>query len=65
MIDREHDLPITKQAEVLRISRERLLLPRPVPEADHAGQIIRAAAKRRPQPPTLWASEGPTSGNRR
>ena len=39
MIDREHDLPITKQAEVLRISRGSVYyLPRPVPEADHAGQ---------------------------
>ena len=35
MIDREHDLPITKQAEVLRISRGSVYyLPRPVPEAD-------------------------------
>jgi putative transposase len=37
MIDREHDLPITKQAEVLRISRGSVYyLPRPVPEADLA-----------------------------
>jgi putative transposase len=37
MIDREHDLPITKQAEVLRISRSSIYyLPRPVPEADLA-----------------------------
>jgi putative transposase len=35
MIDREHDLPITKQAQVLRISRGSVYyLPRPVPEAD-------------------------------
>jgi putative transposase len=35
MIDREHDLPITKQAEVLRISRGSVYyLPRPVSEAD-------------------------------
>src|SRR4051812_12558046 len=35
MIDREHDLPLTKQAEVLRISRGSVYyLPRPVPEAD-------------------------------
>ena len=35
MIDREHDLPITKQAEVLRISRGSVYyLPRPVREAD-------------------------------
>src|SRR5665647_2129144 len=37
MIDREHDLLITKQAEVLRISRGSVYyLPRPVPEADLA-----------------------------
>ncbi len=37
MIDREHDLPITKQAEVLRISRSSVYyLPRSVPEADLA-----------------------------
>src|SRR3981189_3258002 len=32
MIDREHDLPITKQAQVLRISRGSL--PRPVSASD-------------------------------
>ncbi len=37
MIDREHNLPITKQADVLRISRGCVYyLPRPVPEADLA-----------------------------
>src|SRR5712691_6720234 len=37
MIDREHDLPITRQAQVLRISRGSVYyLPRPVPEADLA-----------------------------
>ena len=37
MIDRGHDLPITKQAEVLRISRGSVYyLPRPVPVADLA-----------------------------
>jgi putative transposase len=36
MIDRDHRLPITKQAEVLNISRGRVYyLPRPVPAADH------------------------------
>ena len=35
MIDREHGLAITKQAEVLAISRGSVYyLPRPVPEAD-------------------------------
>jgi putative transposase len=35
MIDREHDLPITKQAQVLRISRGSVYyLPRPVPTGD-------------------------------
>jgi putative transposase len=37
MIDREHDLPITKQAEVLKISRSSVYyLPRPVSPADRA-----------------------------
>src|SRR6266436_6951684 len=37
MIDREHDLSISKQAEVLRISRGSVYyLPRPVPDADLA-----------------------------
>ena len=37
MIDRGHHLPISKQAEVLRISRGSIYyLPRPVPEADLA-----------------------------
>jgi putative transposase len=37
MIDRQHDLPITKQAEVLCISRGSVYyLPRPVPAADLA-----------------------------
>ena len=37
MIDREHDLPIVKQAEVLRISRGSVYyLPRAVPDADLA-----------------------------
>src|SRR5580700_7411909 len=37
MIDREHDLPITRQAEVLSISRGSVYyLPRPVPTADLA-----------------------------
>lgn len=37
MIDREHKLPITKQAEVLNIGRGSVYyLPRPVPEGDLA-----------------------------
>ncbi|MEW6325938.1 IS3 family transposase [Bradyrhizobium sp. OHSU_III] len=37
MIDREHDLSITKQAEILQISRGSVYyLPRPVPDADLA-----------------------------
>src|SRR3989475_9414832 len=37
MIDREHDLPITKQAEVLKISRGSVYyLPRPVSSSDLA-----------------------------
>ena len=35
MIDREHDLPVTKQAKVLRISRGSVYyLPRPVSATD-------------------------------
>ena len=37
MIDREHDLPLTRQAEVLKLSRSSLYyLPRPVSPADLA-----------------------------
>jgi len=37
MIDREHDLSIARQAEVLKISRSSVYyLPRPVPDADLA-----------------------------
>ena len=37
MIDRAHDLTITRQAQVLRISRGSVYyLPRPVPDADLA-----------------------------
>jgi putative transposase len=37
MIDRAHDLPITRQAEALSVSRGSVYyLPRPVPEADLA-----------------------------
>ena len=37
MIDREHDLPVTKQAEVLNLSRSTVYYqPRPVPGADLA-----------------------------
>ena len=37
MIDRNHDLPITRQAELLEVSRASVYyLPRPVPEADLA-----------------------------
>jgi putative transposase len=35
MIDREHDLPLGRQAELLRLSRSTLYYePRPVPAAD-------------------------------
>ena len=37
MIDREHELPITRQAEALNVSRGSVYyLPRPVPDADLA-----------------------------
>jgi hypothetical protein len=42
MIDRQHDLPITKQAEVLRISR--LLGPADLVREFIAGQTARASA---------------------
>ena len=56
MIDREHDLPITKQAEVLRISRGSVYyLPRPVPEAD-------LAIMRRLDRLCIWNSLSPARG---
>jgi putative transposase len=37
MIDRDHDLPLAKQAEILRVSRGSIYyLPRPVPATDLA-----------------------------
>jgi putative transposase len=40
MIDRAHDLAITRQAQVLRISRGSVYyLPRPVPEAHLAIEL--------------------------
>jgi putative transposase len=37
MIDREHDLPLVRQAELLRLSRSTLYYePRPVPTAELA-----------------------------
>src|SRR5271163_2156690 len=37
MIDREHDLPLVRQAEILKLSRSGLYYqPRPVPPADLA-----------------------------
>ena len=55
MIDREHDLPITKQAEVLRISRGSVYyLPRPVPDADLA--IMRRIDG------CIWSSPSPARG---
>ena len=50
MINREHDLPITKQALVLRISRGSVYyLTRPMPEADlaimRASRLIRRSKK--------------------
>ncbi len=56
MIDREHNLPITKQAEVLRISRGSVYyLPRPVPEAD-------LAIMRRLDRLAFWSSLSPARG---
>ena len=39
MIDRTHDLPLTRQAALLRLSRSSLYYePQPVPEAELAGR---------------------------
>ena len=58
MIDRGHDLPITKQAEVLRISRGSIYyLPRPVPEADLA--IMRSCGI---STGCIWSSPSPARG---
>lgn len=52
MIDREHDLSITKQAEALRISRGSVYyLPRPVPDADLA--IMRVSTG------CIWSTPSP------
>ena len=56
MIDRQHDLPITKQAEILRISRGSVyFLPRPVPEAD-------LTIMRRLDRACTWSSLSPARG---
>src|ERR1700729_3899315 len=71
MIDREHNLPITKQADVLRVSRGSVYyLPRPVPEADLA--IMRRLDRLHLEAPFagarmlkgLLAAEGSKSGRR-
>ena len=55
MIDRAHDLPITQQAAVLRISRGSVYyLPRPVSEADLA--IMRRLDD------CIWSSPSPEVG---
>ena len=55
MIDRAHDLPITKQAEALNISRGSVYyLPRPVSEADLA--IMRVSTD------CIWSSPSPEVG---
>ena len=52
MIDRTHDLPITRQARALNISRGSVYyLPRPVPEADLV--IMRALTD------CIWSSPSP------
>jgi hypothetical protein len=57
MIDRQHDLPITKQAEVLCISRGSVYyLPRPMPAADIA--IMRRLDR------LHWSSLSPARGCR-
>ena len=55
MIDREHDLPIAKQAKALNISRGSVYyLPRPVSEADLA--IMRRLDG------CIWSSLSPARG---
>ena len=56
MIDREHDLSITRQAEVLQISRGSVYyLPRPVPDADLA--IMRRLDRLQSSPDSLRCCE--------
>ena len=71
MIDREHGLAITKQAEVLNISRGSVYyLPRPVPVADL--KIIRRLDELHLEVPFagarmlryFWAAEGSKVGRR-
>jgi putative transposase len=55
MIDREHDLPITKQAAALNISRGSVYyLPRPVSAADLT--LIRGLTS------SIWSSPSPEVG---
>jgi hypothetical protein len=50
MIDREHNLPIARQAQLLYISRRSVYYrPRPVPEADLAIMRRLEALYRRPR----------------
>ena len=55
MIDREHDLPIAKQAEVLRISRGSVYyLPRPVsPQTSRSCGVSTGC---------IWSSLSPVRG---
>ena len=53
MIDRKHDLPITRQAEVLRVGRGSVYyLPRPVSATDLEVMV----------PPITWSSHLPVRG---
>jgi hypothetical protein len=46
MIDRDHDLPLQRQARLLRLRRSSVYyLPRPVSASDHAGLAERAGQK--------------------
>jgi putative transposase len=71
MIDREHDLPISRQAKALNISRGSVCyLPRPVPDADL--EIMRRLDRLHPEYPFagsrmlrgLLATEGSKVGRR-
>ena len=69
MIDRAHDLPITRQAEALNISRGSVYyLPRLVPKADLAIMQRRRPRTTKPEPghkistDCIWSSPSPEVG---
>ena len=65
MIDRNHDLPLVRQAELLRLSRSKLYYePRPVPAAELAIMRKRpVAATLRRDFPSLMLGHGRRAGD--